>query len=259
MPVTIYLSMNSPDSPASVKKKKKGKTLLKVSTKAQRKKALFNELTFVDPHVETFYVGLNDDVRGAYNPVQANLVDIDEAPDIVRNWVRPDSQLVKSHQKYISTKSSARSNHTKIKPLKFVDDDDNSTKIQNGKQLNLDSKQTNDDDDNVVEDFQMADEHLNKESKQSLLNNIFDQINTTQMNDRNLTLLTPKRYKIFVQDTPDEYYGNFICYVKAGSSNKSDYHVDSVFLLINANSTVINLSSILFHAILEFLMFSILT
>ncbi len=225
--------MNSPDSPGSVKKKKKGKTLLKANTKAQRKKALFNELTFVDPHVETFYVGLNDDVRGAYNPVQANLVDIDEAPDIVRNWVRPDSQLVKSHHKYISTKSSARSNHTKIKPLKFVDDDDNenTAEIQNGKQLNLDNKQTNYDDDNVVEDFRMADEHLNKESKQSLLNNIFDQINTTQMNDRNLTLLTPKRYKIFVQDTPDEYYGNFICYVKAGSSNKSDYH---------ANSTVIN-------------------
>jgi len=227
--------MNSPDSPASAKKKKKGKTLLKANTKAQRKKALFNELTFVDPHVETFYVGLNDDVRGAYNPVQANLVDIDEAPDIVRNWVRPDSQLVKSHHKYISTKSSARSNHTKIKPLKFVDDDDNdnNAEIQKGKQLNFDNKQTNYDDDNVVEDFQMADEHLNnKESnKQSLLNNIFDQINTTQMNDRNLTLLTPKRYKIFVQDTPDEYYGNFICYVKAGSSNKSDYH---------ANSTVIN-------------------
>jgi hypothetical protein len=228
--------MNSPDSPASVKKKKKGKTLLKVNTKAQRKKARFKELTFVDPHVETFYVGLNDDIHGAYNPVKANLVDIDEAPDIVRNWVRPDSQLVKSHHKYISTKSSARSNQTKIKPLKFVDDDN--AEIQNGKQLNLDNKQTNDDDDdNVVEDFQMADENFHIESKQSLLNNIFDQINTTQMNDRNPTLLTPKRYKIFVQDTPDEYYGNIIYYIKAGSSNKSDYHVDSVFLLIYMNST----------------------
>jgi hypothetical protein len=190
--------MSSPESPVSVKKKKaRGKTLLKVNTKASKKK--FNELTFVDSHVDTFYVGLNDDVRGAHNPIQANLVDIDEASDIVKNWVRPDSQLVKSHQKYVSTKTSvARSNYSKIKPLKFVVDD------KNGEGQRYSENSKNED---AVEDFQMNDEDLNLENKQSLLNGLFDQNNTTQINDRNLTLMTPKRYKIFVQDTPVEYYG----------------------------------------------------
>jgi len=190
--------MSSPDSPPSVKKKKtRGKTLLKVNTKASKKKALFNELTFVDPHVDTFYVGLNNDVRGAYNPVQANLVGIEEASDIVRNWVRPDSQLVKSHQKYVSTKSSVKSNHPKMKPLKFIIDDNN---VENQRNSN----------ENDLEDVQMIDEDVNLESKKSILNGIFDQNNTTQMNDRDLTQLTPKRYKIFVQDTPVEYYGTHL-------------------------------------------------
>ena len=199
--------MSSPESPVSVKKKKaRGKTLLKVNTKASKKKALFNELTFVDSHVDTFYVGLNDDVRGAYNPIQANLVDIDEASDVVKNWVRPDSQLVKSHQKYVSTKSSGtRSNHSKIKPLKFVVDDND------GQEQRYLEKSNNED---AVEDFQIIDEDLNLESKQSLLNGLFDQNNTTQMNDRNLTLMTPKRYKIFVQDTPVEYYGKKKFFIK---------------------------------------------
>ena len=81
--------MSSPDSPVSAKKKRaKAKHLLKINAKTSKKKNRFKELTFIESHMETFYGELNGDLRGAYNPVHAKLVDLEEAPDIVKNWVK---------------------------------------------------------------------------------------------------------------------------------------------------------------------------
>ena len=113
--------------------------------------------------------------------------------------MQPDSQLVQSHKKYL-TKFNSKSNSTKIKPLKFLDDDGHEkTKLNRHE-----NKEANEEE--MENDFQAIEEDLNT-NKNSLLNGLFDQMNTTQMNDRDLTLLTPKKYKIFIQDTPVEYYG----------------------------------------------------
>ena len=71
--------------------------------------------------------------------------------------------------------------------------------------MNNEKPAKNDDYDDI-NDFQMIDEDINLNRK-GLLTSIFDEVNTTQMNDRDLTILTPKQHKIFVQDTPVECYG----------------------------------------------------
>lgn len=43
--------------------------------------------------------------------------------------------------------------------------------------------------------------------KHGILQNILDNVNTTQFNDREITLLTPEKHKVYVSDTPVEYYG----------------------------------------------------
>ena len=78
----------SDDSPSPCKKKgSKSKNFLKINTKANRRKNRYNELTFVEPHVDTFYIGLNEDIHGAYNPIHAKPIDVDEANGLVKNWV----------------------------------------------------------------------------------------------------------------------------------------------------------------------------
>lgn len=77
------------EEPYSVRKKREQasgkKAFVKINSKKNKKKLTFNELTFVEPHVDTFYVGLNDEVpRGAYNPVHAKTVELDKAKD----WVK---------------------------------------------------------------------------------------------------------------------------------------------------------------------------
>lgn len=44
-------------------------------------------------------------------------------------------------------------------------------------------------------------------NQQGLLINLFDNMNTTQFNDRELTILTPEKHEVYVSDTPVEYYG----------------------------------------------------
>ena len=71
----------------SASKKFQAKKLVKTATKksAKKKNKLFDELSFVEPHVDTFYIGLNDSpARAALNPVQAKVINVDEATD----WVR---------------------------------------------------------------------------------------------------------------------------------------------------------------------------
>lgn len=68
------------------------------SKKRKTKKHLFKELSFVENHVDTFYIGLNDNpVHGAYNPMTAKLVDVDQ--DQLKDWVHPDTQLVRTNHK----------------------------------------------------------------------------------------------------------------------------------------------------------------
>lgn len=106
--------------------------------------------------------------------------------------VHPDSQLVRSHVK--TNKTVSRSYRTRqYKPLEFVNS-------PIGRNENTSIIKDNDDYDI------MEDERFNKE-KCGLLSSLFDDMNSTQMNDRDITMMTPNRYKVFVQDTPDCYYG----------------------------------------------------
>lgn len=63
------------------------KDLVKINTKKSTKKRnLFPELSFVEKHVDTFYIGLNDQWQAAaYNPVQAKM--LNKADQVVKDWV----------------------------------------------------------------------------------------------------------------------------------------------------------------------------
>lgn len=63
------------------------KDLLKTNKKS-KKKQLFAELTFVEQHVDTFYIGLNENWQSAANPKKAKTLKVDENVDeLVKNWV----------------------------------------------------------------------------------------------------------------------------------------------------------------------------
>lgn len=64
------------------------KSLVKVKRKTSKKaKNLFEQLTFVEEHQETFYIGLNENINGANNPITAKEIDLNQAEDIAKNWV----------------------------------------------------------------------------------------------------------------------------------------------------------------------------
>jgi hypothetical protein len=85
--------MNEAKSPCitqmgSTKKRSAAKKTKLIRTRPPKnKKQLFPELSFVEDHQETFYIGLNENVKGAYNPVTAKVVDLKTADDVVKNWV----------------------------------------------------------------------------------------------------------------------------------------------------------------------------
>lgn len=90
------------EEPYSVRKKREQasgkKRFVKINSKKNKKKLTFNELTFVEPHVDTFYVGMNDEVpRGAVNPVQAKTVDIEEAT----HWVSQSIHILDLIEQFI--------------------------------------------------------------------------------------------------------------------------------------------------------------
>lgn len=64
---------------------RKSNKLLK--TKSKRKK-LYNELTFVENHVDTFYIGLND-AKKKTNTKQATVIEahMNEAGELAKDWV----------------------------------------------------------------------------------------------------------------------------------------------------------------------------
>ncbi len=63
------------------------KKIVKTRNKMKKPRALFEELSFVEDHQETFYKGLNENVMGAFNPITAKTISIDNAADLVKNWV----------------------------------------------------------------------------------------------------------------------------------------------------------------------------
>lgn len=51
-------------------------------------------------------------------------------------------------------------------------------------------------------------ESPNEEEKENMrITELFDQVNCTQVNDRELTIYSPNRYKVYVEDTPDMLKG----------------------------------------------------
>lgn len=99
------------DTPYSVRKKEPKKDLLRMNTngKKKKKKNLFGELTFVEQHVDTFYIGLNENIyQQANNPKQAKILSIENenADELVKDWVYFNSfensklTLVRYHKSY---------------------------------------------------------------------------------------------------------------------------------------------------------------
>ena len=86
--------MNNDESDKDKRKKpsksasKPKNDLIKIKKKTNKKaKAEFDQLTFVEEHQETFYIGLNENINGVQNPMHAREIDIDEAEEIAKNWV----------------------------------------------------------------------------------------------------------------------------------------------------------------------------
>lgn len=73
------------ESPYSARKK-----LLKMNKKKKlKKRIIFDELSFVEPHVDTFYVGLRTNYNSSdENQLRAKTVDIDEADTLAKDWVK---------------------------------------------------------------------------------------------------------------------------------------------------------------------------
>ncbi|CAF1031268.1 unnamed protein product [Brachionus calyciflorus] len=138
------------------------KALLKIKPKkGKKKKLIFSELTFVESHVDTFYCV--NEVHGAYNPVTAKLIDVDE--DIAKEWVHPDTQLVKpKNQKQLNRIV----NNGKYRPLELVNEIKTPEK---GKVLKL-------------------------------FDNLNDTVYKTEM-----SMMSPSKHKVYVEDTPIQYYG----------------------------------------------------
>ena len=105
----------------------------------------------------------------------------------------PESQLVKSHQKTASARrSSPFGLERKYRPLPFKKDTRQPTK----------SKAS------LFQDDQVEQEQAIEEPvRTGILQELFDNANTTYANDQDKTVMTPRNYKVFVDDTPVEYYG----------------------------------------------------
>lgn len=70
------------------------KKLIKTKSSVKNKRQLFGQLSFVEDHQETFYLGLNEDFMSACNPVQAKLINVDNAAELAKDWVL-QSEFVK--------------------------------------------------------------------------------------------------------------------------------------------------------------------
>ncbi len=79
----------------------------------------------------------------------------------------------------------------RLKPLVFLNE--NSSEAVSKDQVNTNGEKTKD-----------------STIKKGFLTGLLDEMNTSQTNDKDISVLTPSRHKIFVEDTPIEiqnYYG----------------------------------------------------
>lgn len=211
-------------SPMSSRKKSattsSRKTLVKISNKKSnvKKRNLFPELSFVEQHVDTFYVGVGDNWQTvAYNPVQARTSR--KADPVVKDWVNyldviipsklsvkklnlkvhPDSQLVKARKRLpmmtsnSNTTSRTRDIDRRYRPLEFVCNSAASTKTPTTKQYEQD----------VHHDMIENADH--EERSVGLLRKLVEDLNQTDMSQKQSN--TPVGSRVFVVDTPVEYYG----------------------------------------------------
>ena len=103
--------------------------------------------------------------------------------DIINLKVMPDSQLVKRgkllHKKHSIDNIIEDYKPLKLKPLSFLNEPLEITEC-------IESP---------------------NQKKNIKITELFDQFNTTQINDREITILSPNKYKVFVEDTPDMLKG----------------------------------------------------
>ena len=167
----------------------------------------YQELTFVNEHVDTFYVGLNDQHNNqACNPLKAKVIKLNETDDSnVKNWVNPDSQLAKSmkkstilrsNKKFNKSNMSERSPHKRnshlYRPLKFVNENKDKNKV-----LDFADKSSIDiANDKCVE--------IEKENiKNNFLLNFFDSEDDERVKET-------QTQKIEIPDTPVQHYGTSV-------------------------------------------------
>lgn len=166
--------------------------LIKIKSKKPKNKNDFDELSFMNNHVDTFYIGLNDvNNKLAQNPKQAELVPFDKAEQVVKDWIHPDTQLMKSTLK-ITNKKQLKSdalNNSKVancslslkrkthyKSLKFVSDQKTSLKP------------------NMTSTIK---------PKKSLVKILDDLFKTPEKHEQAIL----KETQTLVNDTPEQYYG----------------------------------------------------
>lgn len=145
------------------------KNFIKVKRKTKKKRLVFDQLSFVEPHVDTFYCF--NEVQSACNPMTAKLIEPDE--EIVKEWIHPDTQLVKPRQQTIKIENSLKKNM--FRPLEFVNDD-------------------------------LANVCSKTPKKKADVKNLFEEINET-IRRSELTIVSPSSHRIFINDTPVQYYG----------------------------------------------------
>ncbi len=87
----------------------------------------------------------------------------------------------------------------KFQPLVFLEEESHARKLE--KNHNYSQEYTNNE---VDENIDYNDQNEKTVKSAGILNNLFDEFNNTQANDRELTILTPSRHKVYVADTPVE-------------------------------------------------------
>jgi hypothetical protein len=82
-----------------------------------------------------------------------------------------------------------------MRPLLFLDGHEKNSDSVSSYNLSLDKN----------DQLNFDGERLENSSEQNgILTALFDETNSTQINDKEVTILTPNRHKIFVEDTPVE-------------------------------------------------------
>ena len=182
----------------------------------------YQELTFVNEHVDTFYVGLKDQHNNqADNPIKAKVIKLNESDDdnLLKDWVKPDSQLAKTIKnstilrsnkkpanKFNLTDKNSPRKRTSIhhyKPLKFVKQPLRQKEVK-GKVSNIENNDVNVPQDEIPNDEPHYQNKENIELENNILSSLFENEDETNVNR------VIDTQQIIAPDTPVEHYSTSV-------------------------------------------------